>query len=227
MSFDLLLFRQYYDVITVRLCVQDPYAQAAAIPKPYVKGATTRMETTFFEMTEQEKALVLEVMKNARKQEYTPEKLCEIQKIIDTQYFYWWMNDLKKEELANEIFEDELECYCTGAGFYKSSAHDWAVGAKYCNSFINSAHMGHQPLVWLQDDTHAKGIFFFESNMNYLDNKDLHEHFFIYCHDFVKRSNGRWAISAYRLIQTKLHGVVRPETFVAPADYIFPPWEEV
>lgn len=185
------------------------------------------MTTTLFALTEYERNMVLGVMKNVRKQTYTPEKLCEIQKIIDTQYFYWWMNDLKKEELANEIFEDDLECYCTGVGPYQTTALGWATGAKYCNAFINSAHMGHQPLVWLQDETHAKGIFFFESNMNYLDSKEQHEHFFIYCHDFVKRPNGRWAISAYRLFQTKLHGEIRPETLIAPEGYVFPDWEEI
>lgn len=185
------------------------------------------METTLFELTDYEKGLIIEVLKNARKQEYTPEMLCEVQKIIETQYFYWWMNDLKKEELAKEIFEDELDCYCTGVGEYKTTVKGWAIGAKYCNSFINTAHMGHQPLIWLQDESHAKGIFFFESNMNYLDNKDQHEQFYVYCHDFVKREDGRWAIKAYRLIQTKLHGVSRPETWVAPADYEFPAWEEV
>lgn len=185
------------------------------------------MVTTLFELTDRERDMILEVMKNNRKQQYTPERLCDLQKIIDTQYFYWWMNDIKKEECANEIFLEDLDCYYSGMGDYKSSALGWAIGAKYCNSFINSAHMGHQPLVWFMDDTHARGVFFFESNMNYVDDKELHEHYFVYLHDFVKQDDGRWMISAYRLIATKLHGVTRPETFTAPEGYQFPEWEKI
>lgn len=184
------------------------------------------METTLCRMSQEEKDMIFEVMVNARKQTYTPERLCDLQKIVDTQYLYWWMNDLNKEQFAKEIFEENIDCYCTGVGKYPSTAYGWAINAKWCNSFINSAHMGHQPIVWFQDDTHARGIFFFESNMNYWDNKEQHEHFYIYLHDFTKHDDGQWKISAYRLIQTKLHGVMRPETFVAPEGYKFPEWDE-
>jgi len=185
------------------------------------------MNTAFFELTNKEREMILEVMKNNRKQTYTPERLCDLQKIVDTQYFYWWMNDIKKEEYASEIFEEDLDCYYSGVGEYKSTPLNWGKDAKFCNSFINSAHMGHQPLVWFMDDTHARGIFFFESNMNYLDNRELYEHFFVYLHDFAKHEDGRWMISAYRLIPIKTHGAIRPETLSAPKEYVFPAWETI
>lgn len=158
---------------------------------------------------------------------YSKKRLSDLQKLIDAQYFYWWMNDMKKEEYALELFEEKFPSYCTGAGDYDDTNLGWARNAKYVNSFLNSAHMGHQPLVWFMDDTHARGIFFFESNMNYLSDKVQHEHFFAYVNDFVKHDDGQWYISAYRLIQTKLHGTIRPETFGAPEGYVFPDWEEM
>ena len=39
--------------------------------------------------------LVIEVMKNVRCQKYTSEKLCDLQNIIDTQFFYYWSMDMK------------------------------------------------------------------------------------------------------------------------------------
>ena len=42
--------------------------------------------------------MVLDVIKHVRRQEYTPEQLCQLQKIIECKYFYWWCMDMKKEE---------------------------------------------------------------------------------------------------------------------------------
>ena len=50
--------------------------------------------------------MVLEVIKNVRRQEYTPEQLCQLQKVIECKYFYWWAMDMKKEEYAMELFTD-------------------------------------------------------------------------------------------------------------------------
>jgi len=186
------------------------------------------MATKNVALTPEEKKMVTEVMKNARRQTYTPEKLCQLQKILDTQYFYWWMNDLKKEEYALDIFEENFDAYCTGFGAYKSSATAWARNAKYGNSFMNTAHMGHQPLVWFMDDSTARGVFFFESNMTYLDNpSDQLEQYFIYCNDFKKHADGSWHISAYRLLQTKQYGEMHSDTVMAPDGYKFPDWEEI
>lgn len=141
-------------------------------------------------LTEEERGMILEVMREARKQEYTPEKLCQLQKILDTQYYYWWMNDMKAEEDAKDLFAKDFDAYCTGFGAYPCSAYGWALSAKYGNSFMNTAHMGHQPLVWLKDESHAKGIFFFESAMNYIDNpSDALKQFYVYCNDFEKQSD--------------------------------------
>ena len=170
----------------------------------------------------EERSMIVETMVGAYKQQYTPERLCDLQKIIDAQYFYWWMNDMKYEEWGETLFESEMECWFTGVGEYKSTPMGWARGAKYCNAFLNSAHMGHNPMVWFMDDTHARGIFLLESNMNYRDNGKLHEHVIIYVDDFVKRPDGQWGISAYRLMQTKLQGDLMPERVTPPEDYVMP-----
>ena len=177
-------------------------------------------------LTQEEREMVLEVMQSVRKQNYTAEILCERQKILDTQYFYWWMNDMKVEEKAADIFTENFEAYCTGFGKYPGSAYGWARSAKYGNSFMNTAHMGHQPLVWIKDQNHARGIFFFESAMNYMDNpSDELKQFYIYCNDFEKQADGNWKISAYRLIETKQIGEMRADTVVAPDDYSLPGWD--
>ena len=181
-----------------------------------------------FNLTDEEKSMVLNVMKHVRVQEYTPEKLCELQKILDTQYYYWWINDMKKEEYGVDLYDENFECYCSGFGEYKSTPLATSRGGKWANQFMNTAHMGHQPIVSLIDDTHARGIFFFESNMTFLDNPDkLLEQFYIYCNDFVKHDNGKWYISGYRLIATKQNGELPPENVTPPEGYVFPDWEEI
>ena len=177
-------------------------------------------------LTEEERKMVLEVMQEARKQSYTPDKLCQLQKILDTQFYYWWMNDMKAEENADVIFTENFEAYCTGFGKYPGSAYGWAKNAKYGNSFMNTAHMGHQPLVWIKDEDHARGIFFFESAMNYMDNpSDELKQFYIYCNDFVRQADGTWKIAAYRLIETKQIGEMRAETVMAPEEYQVSGWK--
>ena len=46
------------------------------------------------------KKMVVEVMKHARSQSYTPQQLCERQKIIDAQFFYYWAMDMKKRNIS-------------------------------------------------------------------------------------------------------------------------------
>lgn len=181
-----------------------------------------------FEMTNEEKEMILEVMEKARTQEYTPQMLCDLQKVIDAQYYYWWINDLKVEERAKHLFTEEFDAACTGVGGYQTTPLGWAKNAKYCNSFVNSLHMGHNPLVWFMDDTHARGIFFFESHFTYLDNPDEKvELFFIYCDDFVKKEDGQWYIDHYRLIQTKSDGEHRAEILQAPDGYEIENWDNI
>ena len=38
--------------------------------------------------------MVLDVITHVRRQEYTPEQLCQLQKIIECKYFYWWCMDM-------------------------------------------------------------------------------------------------------------------------------------
>ena len=52
--------------------------------------------------------MVLDVIKHVRRQEYTPEQLCQLQKIIECKYFYWWCMDMKKEEYVMELFTDDF-----------------------------------------------------------------------------------------------------------------------
>ena len=56
--------------------------------------------------------LVIEVMKHVRQQTYTPEQLCERQRILDAQYFYYWSMDMKKEEYVCDLLRKILH---TGA----------------------------------------------------------------------------------------------------------------
>ena len=58
--------------------------------------------------------MVLDVIKHVRRQEYTPEQLCQLQKIIECKYFYWWCMDMKKEEYVM----DELGLPSSGAYSY-------------------------------------------------------------------------------------------------------------
>ena len=55
--------------------------------------------------------LVIEVMKHVRQQTYTPEQLCERQRILDAQYFYYWSMDMKKEEYVCDLFTEDFT-YC-------------------------------------------------------------------------------------------------------------------
>lgn len=186
------------------------------------------MANKHFSMTPEERRMIAEVMRNAYRQDYTPERLCSLQKVIDAQHFYWWLNDLKCEEYALELFPEEFDAYFTGIGKYENTALDWARNAKYGNSFRNTAHMGHQPLVWFMDEEHARAIFFFESHMTFLDDPDeLLEQFLIYCNDFEKQENGMWKLTNYRLLQTKQCGEYRQGTSRAPEGYVFENWEEM
>lgn len=56
--------------------------------------------------------LVIEVMKRVRQQTYTPEQLCERQRILDAQYFYYWSMDMKKKSMSATFLQRILH---TGA----------------------------------------------------------------------------------------------------------------
>lgn len=184
--------------------------------------------TYHFDIPETDIRMLQEVMENCRKQEYTPEKLCQLQKIIDTQYYYWWINDLKLEEYAKHLFCEQYNQYVSTGRSSICTPFAWAKSGKYINSFSITSHMGHNPMVWLIDDSHARGIFSFEGFFSYIDAPEEHvELFIIYCDDFVKDEDGTWKISDYRLMFTRRIGDQRPETFKAPDDYIPGIWNEI
>ena len=58
---------------------------------------------------DKDQELIIDTLKHARRQEYTPQRLCELQKIIETQYYYWWIMDMKKEEFCLELFDEDFQ----------------------------------------------------------------------------------------------------------------------
>ena len=171
------------------------------------------------------KEMVLEVIQNARKQEYTPEKLCQLQKVIEAKYYYWWIMDMKKEEYACELFDDDFTFYCYGPT--KRDKKDQAMASKWVNAPMQTMHMGHQPLVWLIDDNHARGVFQYEDHHTYMDEPEKTvEEWMVYCDDFVKDEKGVWHISALRMAFRKLDGSFR-DPVAPPEGWVPEEWEEV
>lgn len=147
--------------------------------------------------------LVVEVMKQTRCQSYTPEQLCELQRIRDTQFFYYWSMDMKKEEYACDLFTDDFvyRCYAENPTAPKSQA----LRSKYVNRNMMTMHMSHNPLIWLIDETHARGIFLYEDNNTYKKGETV-EGFSMYCNDFRKCEDGIWRISTMRIGYRKMEG---------------------
>ena len=112
--------------------------------------------------------MVLDVITHVRRQEYTPEQLCQLQKIIECKYFYWWCMDMKKEEYMMELFTDDFRYYLNGHLTVKDKLLQ-ARNAKWCNKDMQTMHMGHQPMIWLIDENHARGVFQYEDHMCYYD----------------------------------------------------------
>ena len=155
------------------------------------------------------KKLIVEVMVGARTQQYTPDRLCELQKVVEAQYFYWWSMDMKKEEFCTELFTDDFTYYCFGP--QKISAEEQARRSKFVNEKLSTSHMGHQPLVWFLSDTEARGIFEYEDFHMYVDDKT------------AVSSDGAWRISAMRLAYKKMNGAYRATDI--PADWQPKSWK--
>lgn len=153
------------------------------------------------------KKMVLEVMKEVRKQEYTPELLVEHQKILEAKYYYWWAMDMQKEEYAVELFTDDFSYYNFGPS--DVDAVGQARRSKYVNSFLCTMHMGHQPLIWIKSETEARGIFQYEDHHNYLDDGSQLESWAVYVDDFVKGEDGRWRIKTLRMGYKKMSGAYK------------------
>ena len=147
--------------------------------------------------------LVIEIMKNVRCQKYTSEKLCDLQNIIDTQFFYYWSMDMKKEEYACDLFTDDFVYRCFSEA--PTEPKSQALRSKFVNRNMMTMHMSHNPLVWLINDTEARGIFLYEDNNTYTDG-DTVEGFSMYCNDFRKCEDGIWRISKMRIAYRKMNG---------------------
>lgn len=169
------------------------------------------------------KEMAIEVMKNVRRQQYTPETLCELQKILEAKYFYWWSMDMKKEEYAVDLFVPEGFTYYN-FGPHPKTGLDQARTSKYVNSFLCTMHMGHQPLIWLMSDTEARGIFQYEDHHTYLDDGSQVETWAIYVDDFVKGEDGVWRIKDLRMAFKKMEGAYKQTT--APEGWEPEEWDE-
>lgn len=152
--------------------------------------------------------MVLDVIKHVRRQEYTPEQLCQLQKIIECKYFYWWCMDMKKEEYVMELFTDDFRYYLNGHLAVKDKLLQ-ARNAKWCNKDMQTMHMGHQPMIWLIDDTHARGVFQYEDHMCYYDDNEVLQGWLVYCDDFVKGGDGAWRIQKLRMAYREMDGSFR------------------
>ncbi len=156
---------------------------------------------------EKMREMAIEVMKNVRKQQYTPELLCEMQKVIEAKYYYWWAMDMKKEEYAVELFTEDFSYYNFGPS--DVNALEQARKSKYVNSFLCTMHMGHQPLIWMISDTEARGIFQYEDHHTYLDDGSGVQTWSIYVDDFVKGEDGAWRIKTLRMAFKKMEGAYK------------------
>ena len=170
---------------------------------------------------EEFRGMVIDVMKHDRRQQYTPEMLCEHQKILECMYFYWWSMDMKKEEYATELFDDDFEYWNGRPG--TTDKKKQAMVSKWCNRNMQTMHMGHQPMIWLQDENHARGIFQYEDHMCYFDDSSVCQGWAVYCEDFVKR-DGVWRISRHRMAYKQMDGTYKDP--FPPKDWVPEDWEE-
>lgn len=170
------------------------------------------------------KELILDVIKHARRQTYTPEMLCQLQKIIEAKYYYWWIMDMKKEEYAVELFTEDFHGYVNGH-LISGAAKGQALTSKWVNAPMTTMHMGHQPLVWLIDENHARGVFQYEDHQIYKEDGYKVETWMVYCDDFEKDSEGMWHIKTMRMFRKQADGQYRDP--LPPKDWKPKEWEEV
>ncbi|MDD2980726.1 MAG: nuclear transport factor 2 family protein [Hespellia sp.] len=150
--------------------------------------------------------MVIEVMKNARCQRYTPERLADLQNILDAKHFYYWSMDMKKEEYLCDLMTEDFTYRCFVEK--KTAPKDQALRSKYVNKSMTTMHMCHQPLVWFMDEDHARGIFQYEDHNTYKDGMTV-EGFSVYCDDFRRCEDGLFRISTMRLAYKKMNGQLR------------------
>lgn len=155
--------------------------------------------------SDKDQELIIDTLKHARRQEYTPQRLCELQKIIETQYYYWWIMDMKKEEFCLELFDEDFQYYYNGY-LASTKPEEQARTSKWVNAPLATMHMGHQPLVWLMDEKNARGIFQYEDHQVYRESGEIVETWMVYCNDFCKDEKGIWHIKTMRMIKRQADG---------------------
>ena len=84
-------------------------------------------------------------------------------------------------------------------------------------------HMGHQPMIWLIDDRHARGVFQYEDHMCYYDNSEVLQGWLVYCDDFVKGDDGAWRIQKLRMAYREMDGSFR--STMVPKDWVPDEWD--
>jgi len=127
------------------------------------------------------------------------------------------------EEYAVELLTDDFEFYYNGE-LTPNNAMTQAVSSKWSNATMSTMHMGHQPLVWLMDETHARGIFQYEDHMVFEDSEDVVQCRMVYCDDFIKK-DGVWKIKTLRMSVKQLDGEYKQGPM--PMGWVPNNWEEV
>ena len=121
---------------------------------------------------------------------------------------------------SNFLFTEDFTYRC----FTESPTEpkDQAMRSKYVNRNMMTMHMSHNPLIWLIDETHARGIFLYEDNNSYKDHTV--EGFSMYCNDFRKCEDGVWRISKMRIGYRKMNGAL--DDYDVPKDWKPKKWKE-
>ena len=130
--------------------------------------------------------------------------------------------DMKKEEYMLELFTDDFRYYLNGHLTVKDRLLQ-ARNAKWCNKDMQTMHMGHQPMIWLIDENHARGVFQYEDHMCYYDDCEVLQSWMVYCDDFVKGEDGAWRIQKLRMAYREMDGNFR--TTMVPKDWVPDEWD--
>ena len=154
--------------------------------------------------SDKDQELIIDTLKHARRQEYTPQRLCELQKIIETQYYYWWIMDMKKEEFCLELFDEDFQYYYNAIWHQPTRRTGQDIQMGQCASG-NDAY-GPSALVWLMDEKNARGIFQYEDHQVYRESGEVVETWMVYCNDFCKDEKGIWHIKTMRMIKRQADG---------------------
>lgn len=105
-------------------------------------------------------------------------------------------------------------------------ATGYIYGAGFFGRYIRRSEvttLGHQPMIWLIDDTHARGVFQYEDHMCYYDDNEVLQGWLVYCDDFVKGDDGAWRIQKLRMAYREMDGSFR--STMVPKDWVPDEWD--